>query len=113
MRLPRTRLLALLDLPASADAAAIKVRYRMLAKAHHPDLNPDCETSAERFAQITDAYQRLMGDGGERDSDGADGAPAAYKQGPAMQARWNIRRKSQPREYPEWFTPEDPPKAGG
>ena len=54
----RARLLAVLSLPASADHAAIKTRYRQLAKALHPDINPGCATSAERFALVTDAFQQ-------------------------------------------------------
>ena len=97
----RARLLARLSLPASADESAVKAKYRELAKVHHPDHNPGCATSAERFAQITDAYQRLIGSEGE----GADAASEVVD--PAMQARWNIRRRAPPSEYPAWFKPDD------
>ena len=97
----RRRLLALLDLPASADAAAVKARYRALAKAHHPDVNPG---SAEHFASITAAYQQLLANRGE---DASERDARAADHDPAMQARWNIRRKVQPGEYPAWFKPDD------
>jgi DnaJ-domain-containing protein 1 len=96
----RRRLLALLDLPASADTPAVKSRYRELAKSLHPDVKPGCAESSQRFASITEAYQKLLQ---EHES---TPTPAADTQSPAMQARWNIRRRANTGEYPSWFKPD-------
>jgi curved DNA-binding protein CbpA len=49
-----------LGIAFDAEPAAIKQAYRKLARAYHPDLNPEAElTSAERFRQITEAYEVL------------------------------------------------------
>ena len=96
------RLLAVLGLPATADTAAVKARYRELAKRNHPDVT-GCASSADRFAAITDAYQRLLAGPIDAAEDGQQ--PTA--QSPVMEARWNIRRKAQPAEYPSWFNPSD------
>jgi hypothetical protein len=44
---------AVLEIPADADAAAIKRAYRKLALAHPPD------TDAEGFRRVRDAYELL------------------------------------------------------
>ena len=106
----RTRLLAILSLPATADEVAVKMRFRELAKMHHPDVNPGCSESAARFLKITDAYQRLVDEDLGHADDADVAAAQQQRQDPAMQARWNIRRKVKPAEYPAWFTP--PPKEG-
>ena len=103
----RGKMLMRLGLSASADAAAIRERYRQLAKAHHPDVNPGPHSS-EQFKLLSEAYQYLLSaepdDGTEpRRRDGnADRA-----EGPAMEARWNVRRRMQASEYPAWFKPDD------
>ena len=48
--------LLLLGLPADAGEAAVKKRFRELAKRYHPDLGGD----AERFIQLTALYRRLF-----------------------------------------------------
>jgi len=60
-----------------ASEAEIKKAYRSLAKQLHPDRNKDNPKSAERFAQITKAYdllsdkdKRAQYDRGEIDEDG-------------------------------------------
>ena len=87
----RARLLQALELPTSADIPAIKARYRELAKAHHPDVNR-AAPRARRFARVADAYQKLIGDANGDSADNVSG-PADDTVGPAMQARWNIRRR--------------------
>ena len=100
----RATLLAKLSLPANADHAAVKARYRELAKQHHPDVNPKGGGSAAAaFAELTDAYQQLMG-GADADAE-TRGDVAQQTHDPAMQARWNIRRRAKASEYPAWFTP--------
>ena len=94
----RARWLRLLKLDAHADVAAIKRRYRELAKTAHPDVVGP--SGAARFNELTEAYQYLL-------SSKDDVEEARQTEGPAMAARWNIRRKHQASEYPAWFKPED------
>ena len=49
---------ALLGVPTDATTAQIKSAYRKLAKQYHPDVN-DSPDAAERFRQITEAYDTL------------------------------------------------------
>lgn len=55
----------LLGVARSASAAEIKSAYRKLAKELHPDRNSDNPKAAERFAEITGAYD-LLSDAGKR-----------------------------------------------
>ena len=48
-----------LDVPRSADQAAIKQAYRKLAKALHPDRNPGSKQAEQRFREVTEAYDLL------------------------------------------------------
>ena len=66
-----------LGVARTADAAAIKRAYRKLAKELHPDRNKDNPKAAERFKQVTAAYDILSDeakrgqyDRGEIDGDG-------------------------------------------
>jgi len=52
---------AVLGVPASATHDEIKKQYRKLAAKHHPDKNPNDAKSAERFKEISEAYQ-VLGD---------------------------------------------------
>jgi tetratricopeptide (TPR) repeat protein len=49
----------LLELGTDASYGEIKVAYRRLARALHPDVNPE-EEAADRFIAITAAYQHLL-----------------------------------------------------
>lgn len=60
----RTAALRLLGLDAAADADAVKRAYRRLARALHPDLQPDADGERRRalerrFAEVTAAYDAL------------------------------------------------------
>jgi DnaJ-class molecular chaperone len=62
--------------PSDSDAA-IRAAYRKLAKRHHPDLNPGKPEAAERFKEISSAYdllsdadKRAKFDRGEIDAEG-------------------------------------------
>ena len=55
----------ILGVQRSDDAAAVRAAYRKLAKTHHPDLNPGKPEAAERFKQISTAYD-LLGDADKR-----------------------------------------------
>jgi len=66
-----------LGLKRGATEAEIKKAYRSLAKQLHPDRNTDNPKAAERFAQVTQAYDMLSDkdkraryDRGEIDEDG-------------------------------------------
>lgn len=75
----------MLGVPRTADAAAIKRAYRKLAKELHPDQNQDNPKSAERFKQVTAAYDILSDaqkrgayDRGEIDGDGNPKMPEGF-----------------------------------
>jgi DnaJ-class molecular chaperone len=66
-----------LNVPRSADQAAIKQAYRRLAKILHPDHNPGSARAEQRFKEVTQAYdllsdpeRRARYDRGEIDADG-------------------------------------------
>src|SRR6266513_3623021 len=52
---------AVLGVPAAASQDEIKKQYRKLASKHHPDKNPSDSKAAERFKEISEAYQ-VLGD---------------------------------------------------
>src|ERR671938_1522570 len=56
---------AVLGVPASASQDEIKKQYRKLAAKHHPDKNPSDTKAAERFKEISEAYQ-VLGDAEKR-----------------------------------------------
>jgi hypothetical protein len=61
----RAAALRLLGLDDAADAFAVKRAYRRLARALHPDLQPDADANRRRalerrFAEVTAAYDALV-----------------------------------------------------
>ena len=54
-----------LGVSASATQDEVKKQYRRLAKQHHPDSNKSDPRSAERFKEISEAYQ-VLGDAKKR-----------------------------------------------
>ncbi len=52
---------AVIGVPASAKQDEIKKQYRKLASKHHPDKNPNDPKAADRFKEISEAYQ-VLGD---------------------------------------------------
>ncbi|MBS3951212.1 MAG: molecular chaperone DnaJ [Peptococcaceae bacterium] len=48
-----------LGVSRSGDETEIKKAYRKLARQYHPDVNPDDNTAAEKFKEITEAYEVL------------------------------------------------------
>jgi DnaJ-class molecular chaperone len=74
-----------LGVERSASEKDIKSAYRRLAKELHPDRNQDNPRAAERFAQITQAYdllsdkdKRAQFDRGEIDGEGNPAAPFGF-----------------------------------
>ena len=77
-----------LGVARTATEADIKKAYRKLAKELHPDRNKDDPKKAERFAQVTQAYdlltdkdKRARFDRGEIDGDGNPAAPFGFAGG--------------------------------
>jgi DnaJ-class molecular chaperone len=77
---------ALLGVGREASQDEIKRRYRALAKELHPDLNPDKPEVADRFKQITAAYdllsdadKRARFDRGEIDASGQERPQQFYR----------------------------------
>ena len=56
---------AVLGVPASASQDEIKKQYRKLAAKFHPDKNPNDPKAADRFKEISEAYQ-VLGDADKR-----------------------------------------------
>jgi molecular chaperone DnaJ len=56
---------AVLGVPASASQDEVKKQYRKLASKHHPDKNRSDPRAAERFKEISEAYQ-VLGDADKR-----------------------------------------------
>ncbi len=74
-----------LGVARGATEADIKKAYRKLAKELHPDRNTNNPKAAERFSQVTNAYdllsdkdKRARFDRGEIDGDGNPAAPFGY-----------------------------------
>ena len=78
-----------LGVARDASEADIKKAYRKLAKELHPDRNTENPKAAERFSQVTGAYdlltdkdKRTRFDRGEIDGDGNPAAPFGFGGGP-------------------------------
>ena len=56
---------AVLGVSASASQDEIKKQYRKLAARYHPDKNPNDAKAADRFKEISEAYQ-VLGDAERR-----------------------------------------------
>lgn len=74
-----------LGLKKTASAAEIKSAYRKLARKYHPDLNKDDKTAAEKFKEISAAYDILGSEEKRKKYDNkeidADGKPTGFGAG--------------------------------
>ncbi len=82
---------SILGVSKGADEKAIKGAYRKLAKELHPDKHPDNPKAADKFSEVTRAYdllsdakKRAAFDRGEIDGDGNQRAPFGYGAGPGQ-----------------------------
>jgi DnaJ-class molecular chaperone len=80
---------SILGVPRTASEKDIKSAYRALAKELHPDRNAGKPNAAERFAEVTRAYdllsdkdKRARFDRGEIDADGNPTGPFGFGGGP-------------------------------
>ena len=55
-----------LGVEKGADQKEIKKAYRRLAQKFHPDRNPDDNTAAEKFREVSEAYE-VLSDGEKRE----------------------------------------------
>ncbi len=74
-----------LGVAKTASEAEIKSQYRKLARKYHPDLNKDDKSAAEKFKEISAAYD-ILGDKEKRrkydnNEIDADGKPTGYGAG--------------------------------
>ncbi len=63
-RRPRTveeKAMVVLDLQPPLTMSTVKARYKELVKRHHPDANGGAKASEEKFKQINQAYETIMG----------------------------------------------------
>ena len=54
-----------LGVARDVSSAELKKNYRRLAMEYHPDQNPDDDQAAEKFKELTEAYQ-VLSDGDKR-----------------------------------------------
>lgn len=57
-----TCLYSVLNVEKNASAAEIKTAYYGLSKVYHPDKNDGSEEAAQKFREITSAYEVLSND---------------------------------------------------
>ena len=50
----------ILGVKRSCSVEEARRRYRMLARRHHPDLNPDDPDAAARFRQVAEAFEAIL-----------------------------------------------------
>lgn len=57
---PEGRALVVLELTPPVTLAAVKARYKVLVKKHHPDANGGAKAAEERFKEINEAYRIVL-----------------------------------------------------
>lgn len=105
-----------LGISRNASQDEIQGAYREMARKYHPDLNPDDETSKQRFQEVQHAYD-VLGDqkkremydryGASFESMGANGGPqdGPFQRG-AGQGPWGAAQGSQgePVDFSQFFS---------
>lgn len=93
----------LLELDPGADDRAIKSAFRRMARAHHPDVNPEDPLAHERFIEITAAFE-ILSDPARRelyDEFGLEGLASDFD---PVRARWQRRASpTQERDQDPWW----------
>lgn len=80
----------ILGIPIGSAPDAVREAYRRLAKACHPDLNPDDPGAAERFHELQAAYRQAMD---------MPSTPSADQAGePGLRPRRHVRQRTVYRE---------------
>ncbi|MFM1815197.1 MAG: hypothetical protein RLZ98_1892 [Pseudomonadota bacterium] len=82
---------SVLGVPRTASDEEIRKAFRKLAREHHPDLHPDDNAAAERFKQVSAAYE-LLGDAEKR----------------AKFDRGEIDEQGEPRRYQQSYRRQGP-----
>ncbi|MFZ5447825.1 MAG: DnaJ C-terminal domain-containing protein [Thermodesulfobacteriota bacterium] len=77
----------ILGIKPSSTLEEVRRRYRLLARQHHPDLNPDDPDAAARFRQVAEAFEAVL----------AAKAEAKAKAKASSRTRTNTSQYRQPR----------------
>jgi molecular chaperone DnaJ len=95
-------LYASLGVSRSATPAEIKAAYKKLARKHHPDVNPGDKRAADRFKEISAAYETLSNPDKRKayDEFGADALKTGFDPEQARAyRRWSERREAAGRPF--------------
>ncbi len=92
-----------LQVPRTASAKEIKLKYYELSKQHHPDRNNNSKDSQEKFVQLSEAYSTLSDLHKRRDYDrnlafdesAAPGPNSSRPSQTAYHSRTTYRQRSQ------------------
>lgn len=80
---------ATLGLDRNCTPAQIRAAYRVLARQHHPDLNPDAPAAIRRTQELNAAYEILSDSGKRADHDRELDGPKVV---PAAQPKTTLKR---------------------
>ena len=92
-----------LGVSAKADLKEIKAAFRSLARQYHPDLNPDDPVAAEKFKQISQAYDVLSDTVKRRRYDLRPKRAKAKDKKPTTSTYYSSTKVDLPRTSEEYF----------